>query len=92
MPPAAGADDNICLIFAEKADWFDDAARAERWDIPIPVLMAIMYQESSFRAKAKPPRLRSLILQRPQRSWLCTGEERNLGGYVEAEGGSLRPR
>ncbi|MDA0956081.1 MAG: hypothetical protein O2811_07475, partial [Proteobacteria bacterium] len=46
-PPARS--DNICLIFSEKADWFDDAARAERrWDIPIPVLMAIMYQESSF--------------------------------------------
>ena len=25
-PP--GRSDNICLIFAEKADWFDDAARA----------------------------------------------------------------
>ena len=39
-PP--GRSDNICLIFAEKADWFDDAARAERrWDIPIPVLMPV---------------------------------------------------
>lgn len=54
--------ENICAIFEEKEgwfieDWFDEAEEAEeRWDVPIPVMMATMYQESKFRAKAKPPR------------------------------------
>lgn len=54
--------EDICAIFQEKQgwfvdDWFDDAEDAEKhWDIPIPVMMATMYQESKFRAKAKPPR------------------------------------
>ncbi|QQD16780.1 hypothetical protein I6N98_10280 [Spongiibacter nanhainus] len=49
--------DNICSIFKEKDDWYDDARKAsKRWKSPIPVMMSIMHQESRFRAKAKPPR------------------------------------
>jgi hypothetical protein len=49
--------DNICAIFREKDDWYDDAADArDNWNSPIPVMMAIMHQESRFQAKAKPPR------------------------------------
>lgn len=54
--------DNICAIFEEKQgwfieDWFGAAEDAEsRWDIPIPIMMSTMHQESKFRAKAKPPR------------------------------------
>jgi hypothetical protein len=49
--------DNLCAIFFEKDDWYDDAADArDEWGSPIPVMMAIMHQESSFKAKAKPPR------------------------------------
>ena len=52
---------DICAIFEEKDDWYDDAADAsEEWGSPIPVMMAIMYQESRFRAKAKPPRKKIL--------------------------------
>jgi hypothetical protein len=48
---------NICSIFREKDDWYDDAADArDEWGSPIPVMMAIMHQESRFKAKAKPPR------------------------------------
>ena len=48
---------NLCEIFREKDDWYDDAADArDEWGSPIPVMMAIMYQESRFQAKAKPPR------------------------------------
>jgi hypothetical protein len=48
---------NVCAIFREKDDWYEDAARAShRWDSAIPVMMAIIYQESRFRADAKPPR------------------------------------
>jgi|TARA_B110000977_G_scaffold18487_1_gene22287 hypothetical protein len=49
--------DNICEIFFEKDDWYDDAANArDNWKSPIPVMMAIMHQESRFRQKARPPR------------------------------------
>ena len=48
---------DICAIFKEKEDWYGDAADAsDEWGSPIPVMMAIMYQESRFQAKAKPPR------------------------------------
>ncbi|MFA7552857.1 MAG: transglycosylase SLT domain-containing protein [Spongiibacteraceae bacterium] len=49
--------DDICKIFREKSGWYDDAADArENWGSPIPVMMAIMHQESRFQQKAKPPR------------------------------------
>jgi hypothetical protein len=52
---------DICAMFKEKDDWYDDAADAsEEWGSPIPVMMAIMYQESRFQAKAKPPRKKIL--------------------------------
>jgi hypothetical protein len=48
---------NICAIFEEKGGWYDDAADSrDEWGSPIPVMMAIMHQESRFQAKAKPPR------------------------------------
>ncbi|WP_299073530.1 hypothetical protein [uncultured Paraglaciecola sp.] len=48
---------NICDIFTEKRDWFDSATdMQERWGVPIHVPMAMMYQESSFKAKARPPK------------------------------------
>jgi hypothetical protein len=53
--------DNICAIFFEKDDWYEEAADArDEWRSPIPVMMAIMHQESRFRANAKPPRRKIL--------------------------------
>ena len=47
--------------FEEKDDWYDDAADArDEWGSPIPVMMAIMHQESRFQADAKPPRKKLL--------------------------------
>lgn len=52
---------NICSIFFEKDDWYEDAADArDEWGSPIPVMMAIMHQESKFKAKARPPRKKIL--------------------------------
>lgn len=49
--------ENLCHIFEEKSDWYDAAAdMREKWGVPIHVPMAMMYQESSFRHNAKPPR------------------------------------
>lgn len=48
--------DNICSVFRQKSGWYADAAdAAKRWKGPINVSMAIMAQESAFRARAKPP-------------------------------------
>jgi hypothetical protein len=48
---------NVCKIFQHQQDWFDDAEDAEnKWGTPIQVMMAIMYQESSFRPNAQPER------------------------------------
>ena len=52
---------NVCSIFDEKDDWYDDAADArEEWGSPIWVMMAIMHQESRFDATARPPRKKIL--------------------------------
>lgn len=49
--------ENICNIFEERRDWWRAAnAMKKEWDAPIHVPMAIMYQESSFRHNAAPPR------------------------------------
>jgi hypothetical protein len=53
--------DNACSIFLEKKGWYTDAVKArDDWQSPIPVMLAIMHQESRFEAKAKPPRKRLL--------------------------------
>lgn len=49
--------ENLCAIFHEKDDWYAAAAESyQRWQAPIPIMMSIIYQESSFRADAAPPR------------------------------------
>ena len=49
--------DDICAIFSEKRGWYEAAKSSRaRWEVPISVNMAIIYQESSFVATAKPPR------------------------------------
>lgn len=70
--------DNLCQIFDEKGKWYK-AARAsrDRWGVPISVMMAIVYQESRFHAKAKPPRGKIL--------WIIPGPRpSNSMGYSQA--------
>ena len=53
--------DNLCQIFDEKRSWYRSATRSERkWGISIPISMAVIYKESSFRATARPPRKKIL--------------------------------
>ena len=48
---------NICRLFDEKRSWYRAAMRSERkWGISIPILMAVIYKESSFQATVRPPR------------------------------------
>lgn len=49
--------ENLCEIFGEKPGWHAGALKAQnRWSVPLQVPMAMMYQESSFRHNARPPR------------------------------------
>lgn len=53
-PPANP--NNICQIFRQYDDWYEAAADTrKRWQIPIHVSMAMMFQESSFKEDAQPP-------------------------------------
>lgn len=55
LPPSQ--QDNLCSIFIEQDSWYPDAQKAaNKWGIPVAVLMAIMHQESHFVADAQPPR------------------------------------
>lgn len=50
---------NICQIFEDRRSWYKAAKRThERWGVPEHVSMAILYQESAFRGRARPPRAR----------------------------------
>ncbi|MCB1647063.1 MAG: hypothetical protein KDI36_16500 [Pseudomonadales bacterium] len=70
--------DNICEIFYEKDGWYDDARSASRrWGSSIPVMMAFIHQESTFKARAKPPRTRIL--------WIIPGPRpASAYGYSQA--------
>ncbi|TLU66891.1 hypothetical protein FE810_05135 [Thalassotalea litorea] len=49
--------ENICEIFREHHHWYEGAKdMQDRWGVPIHVPMSMMYQESSFRSDALPPR------------------------------------
>jgi len=75
-PPASP--DNICKIFSEKRGWYKDAKKASRrWGTDISVMMSFMYQESSFKARAKPPRKKIL--------WVLPGPRpASAYGYAQA--------
>lgn len=53
---------NACAIFAEYTDWYSDAkAASRRWEAPLPVLLAIIHQESAFRSDARPLRRKNFL-------------------------------
>nr|WP_210425179.1 transglycosylase SLT domain-containing protein [Spongiibacter thalassae] len=81
-PPRNSGD--ICAIFKEKDDWYDDASDAsKRWNSPIPVMMSIMYQESAFVANAKPPRKYWL-------GFIPAGRMSDAYGYPQAKDATWR--
>lgn len=48
--------DNACSIKKQRKSWYKDMVRSERrWGIPVPVMMATIYQESKFDGKARTP-------------------------------------
>lgn len=48
---------NACTIVDERSDWYEAAREAgEKWRVPAPIILAIIWRESSFRAEAQTPR------------------------------------
>lgn len=70
--------ENVCYIFTQYPEWYISAKRVEHeWGIPVPVQMAIIYQESSFDAKAQPSRRKLL--------WVIPWKRRSSAyGYSQA--------
>ena len=82
---------NICEIFTDKRGWYKKARKSSRrWETDMPAMMAIMYQESSFKARAKPPRKRILGFIPWRRPASAFGYAQALDGtwedYKEASG------
>ncbi|MBL8258833.1 MAG: transglycosylase SLT domain-containing protein [Candidatus Competibacteraceae bacterium] len=85
--------DDACAIFAEHGGWFADAkAASRRWDAPLPLLLAIIYHESAFRADAQPPRAQHLGFVPGSRPSSAFGYSQALDGtwarYRDATGNS----
>jgi len=73
--------ENLCSIFDQKRSWRKHAERAQRqWGSPVPVMMAIMYQESRFVDDARPPRRRFLGIPLWRKS--------SSYGYAQAKDGT----
>ncbi len=74
--------EDACAIFREKRGWFDDCRDSyKRWGVPISVQLAFVYQESRFRAKARPPRRKIL--------WIFPGPRPSSAfGYSQALDGT----
>lgn len=70
--------ENICEIFRQNKKWYRDAHTSyKRWGVPIPIMMAIIHQESRFTADAKPPRRKCL--------WIFPGPRLSSAyGYAQA--------
>jgi len=48
--------DNACSIKKQRKSWFKELERTERkWGVPVPVMMATIYQESKFKGDARTP-------------------------------------
>lgn len=79
-PPRNPGD--VCAIFREKGGWYGDAKDAsKKWSSPIPIMMAIMHQESRFVANAKPPKKYWL-------GFIPAGRMSDAYGYPQAKDGT----
>src|SRR3546814_354226 len=79
-PPADPG--NLCAIFREKPDWYEAAVDVQdKWGVPPQVPMAMMFQESSFRSDALPPRYYFL-------GFIPWGRVSSAYGYAQAKDGT----
>ncbi len=70
--------ENICDLFSEKPKWYRASVKAaKKWESNVSVPMAIMAQESAFKARARPPMKYFLGI-------IPTGRASNAYGYPQA--------
>lgn len=75
-PPTEQAD--LCAVFEQYPEWYDYArASAEEWGTPVPIQMAFVRHESSYRADARPPRQWFLFVP--------LGRASSARGYAQAQ-------
>nr|WP_253474191.1 lysozyme-like domain containing protein [Natronocella acetinitrilica] len=88
--------DDICAIFDHQPRWYDYAlASEERWGTSIPVQMAFINQESTFRHNARPPRTRLfgfIPWRRPSSAYGYAQAQDPVWGEYMAEEGSVFAR
>jgi hypothetical protein len=76
--------DNVCSVFENDDDWYQDARASEkRWGAPVPVMMAIMRRESGFQDDAKPARRWFL-------GFVPLGRPSSAYGYAQALDGTWK--
>ncbi len=74
--------ENACAIQYERPGWFRAMYQTQaRWGVPVEVQLATLYQESSFRPKAKTPRTFFL-------GFIPTGRVSSAYGYAQAIDGT----
>ncbi|WP_367605861.1 hypothetical protein [Legionella sp. W05-934-2] len=88
---------NVCSIFQQYPEWYGDAQRVQsHWQIPIPVQMAIIHQESRFNGRAKPPRTKLLWVIPWKRPSTASGYTQALNmtwqQYKNERGGAFASR
>ena len=89
-PPTEQA--NLCSVFEQYPDWYDYARKSQsRWGTPVPVLMAFVRHESSYRSHARPPRkwLWFIPLGRPSSAKGYAQAQDPVWGEYTAERGSF---
>lgn len=69
---------NLCSMFEDRRSWYRAARKSEQhWGVPLSVSMAMLYQESAFRARVRPERTRIL--------WVLPGPRPSTAvGYAQA--------
>ncbi|GLT14915.1 hypothetical protein FOF44_01010 [Vibrio algivorus] len=77
--PPPDNQNNICDIFRQYPDWYEDALDMnDEYGVPIQISMAFMKQESSFIGDAKPPRYYFL-------GFIPWGRVSSAYGYAQAQ-------
>lgn len=71
--------ENICEIFRDKSGWHKAALKTQKkWGVPPQIALSVIYQESSFRHDALPPR-RYLL------GFIPWGRVSSAYGYAQAK-------
>ncbi len=74
--------DNACSIIDQRPDYMRAFRSAQdRWNVPVPVIMAIIYQESRFVGNARPPHRYALGV-------IPIGRQSSALGYSQALDGT----